>query len=372
MSWGLYALTLLAVVGAGVRGAWAVSLAWDPSPSEGVVGYEVHIGHAPGEYDHVIDVGPRVTWIVNSLTESRTYYFAVSAYDARGARSELSNVIVHRSEKTDALPPTSRLLVEPRSGPAPHSILVSLETSASVPSYRWDFGDGSTFVTNMLGPLAKLAHTYAEPGAYALRFTASGASQTVLSLRAGHIVVTPPEGCPCSLFGSAVPQVANGDPAGPVTVGIRFKVLATGEVTGLRFYRSAESKAAGVGALWSSDGRELGRALFPPGGGEGWQAAPMESPVAVVEDQVLVASYHAADGRHAQDDGALLRGFVNGPLQILPYLTGAGNGLVAHGPSLAFPDQEARASHFGVDVLFTLQQPRGRSSDRHRGHAVVR
>jgi hypothetical protein len=84
-----------------------VSLAWDPSTSEGVIGYKVHYGHASGQYSDFKTVtesepapdppGPTETtqtyyYTVTGL-DPGLYYFAVSAFDADGNESGFSNEV---------------------------------------------------------------------------------------------------------------------------------------------------------------------------------------------------------------------------------------------------------------------------------------
>lgn len=69
-----------------------VSLAWDPSTSEGVVGYKVHHGGAPGSYDSFHTVTNQTAYTVTGLAAG-TYFFAVTAFDANGNESGYSNEV---------------------------------------------------------------------------------------------------------------------------------------------------------------------------------------------------------------------------------------------------------------------------------------
>lgn len=63
---------------------WAASLtlAWNPSPSPTVAGYDVYYGLASGDYASNIDAGNNASATVSGLTPGLTYYFAVMAYDS--------------------------------------------------------------------------------------------------------------------------------------------------------------------------------------------------------------------------------------------------------------------------------------------------
>ncbi|UCF92201.1 MAG: hypothetical protein JSW39_28710 [Desulfobacterales bacterium] len=80
-----------------VSGAEAaqVNLAWDPSPSPGVVGYILFYGTSSGNYPSQVDVGDTTTGVVSGLTEGQTYYFAAKAYDTDGIQSVFSEEIAY-------------------------------------------------------------------------------------------------------------------------------------------------------------------------------------------------------------------------------------------------------------------------------------
>ncbi len=61
---------------------WAarVTLAWTPSNSPLVAGYEVEYGTASGEYTMSVDAGTNLSQIIPALTPGTTYYLAVFAY----------------------------------------------------------------------------------------------------------------------------------------------------------------------------------------------------------------------------------------------------------------------------------------------------
>jgi hypothetical protein len=85
-------LTAVLLLGALQVFAGDVSLAWDPSTSEGVVGYKVHHGSAPGAYSSFHTVTNQTAFTVTGLAAG-TYYFAVTAFDANGNESGYSNEV---------------------------------------------------------------------------------------------------------------------------------------------------------------------------------------------------------------------------------------------------------------------------------------
>ena len=61
-----------------------VTLAWDASPSPGVMGYRILYGTAPGNLDQSIDLGNVQTVTLPGLTTGQTYHLTVIAYSIDG------------------------------------------------------------------------------------------------------------------------------------------------------------------------------------------------------------------------------------------------------------------------------------------------
>lgn len=72
-----------------------VTLAWDASPSEGVIGYRVHYGTHSNDYTHVLDVANSTSADIPNLVEGTTYYFVITSYDSAGTESWPSDELVH-------------------------------------------------------------------------------------------------------------------------------------------------------------------------------------------------------------------------------------------------------------------------------------
>ena len=70
----------------------AVSLAWDPSPSQNITGYNLYIGNTSGNYGSPIAIGNQTTYTVTGLSNG-TYYFAVTAVNIDGLESNFSNEV---------------------------------------------------------------------------------------------------------------------------------------------------------------------------------------------------------------------------------------------------------------------------------------
>jgi hypothetical protein len=78
---------------ADVPGTASVKLAWAPSASDRVVGYEVLYGSLPGQYAASIPVGNVAVATLTGLRRGNRYFVVVVGLDAQGNRSAPSNEI---------------------------------------------------------------------------------------------------------------------------------------------------------------------------------------------------------------------------------------------------------------------------------------
>jgi hypothetical protein len=68
----------------------SASLEWNSITDSSIVGYNVYYGGASRSYTNVVSVGNSTNVTVGGLVEGKTYYFAVTAYDAFGDESDFS------------------------------------------------------------------------------------------------------------------------------------------------------------------------------------------------------------------------------------------------------------------------------------------
>ena len=64
----------------------SLTVAWDPSVDDGVVGYSVEWGETSGDYSDASDVGKVSQFRIEGLVEGETYYVVVRAYTTAGIR----------------------------------------------------------------------------------------------------------------------------------------------------------------------------------------------------------------------------------------------------------------------------------------------
>ena len=78
-----------------------VKIAFDPSPTESVIGYKLYYGKAES-FGSTIDLGLNVNCEIPDLEPGATYYLAAAGYDEKGLESTLSDTIVFQIPVQDS------------------------------------------------------------------------------------------------------------------------------------------------------------------------------------------------------------------------------------------------------------------------------
>ena len=73
----------------------SVTLAWNPSPSQGVTGYNICYGPSTHNYTNIVDVGNSTSFCLFGLTVGGTYCIAVTAYNNLGLESLPSDEVIY-------------------------------------------------------------------------------------------------------------------------------------------------------------------------------------------------------------------------------------------------------------------------------------
>lgn len=164
---------------------------------------------------------------------------------------------------------------------------------------------------------------------------------------------TSPCATPGSLWNNATTPALAADPdTAPIELGMKFRSSVAGQVTGMRFYKSAQNTGTRVGRLWSGSGQLLAQATFTNQSASGWQQASFASPVAIKANTTYVVPYHTRVGGYALDQGYFNAPYTKGPLQALSTGEAGGKGVYRSGSGGVFPTATYRASNYWVDVVF--------------------
>ncbi|HEY0638699.1 MAG TPA: DUF4082 domain-containing protein [Pseudonocardiaceae bacterium] len=152
--------------------------------------------------------------------------------------------------------------------------------------------------------------------------------------------------CPCTLF-RAIDGPTNAVSDSPVELGMKWRPSVDGQVTAIRFYKTAGDAGTHTGTLWSSTGQPLATGTFTGETGSGWQTLVLGTPVDVTAGTTYVVSYHTT--RYGYTGGYFATDRTNGPLT---GLAAPGNGVYRYGPGGVFPDSGSNGTNYWVDVVF--------------------
>ena len=160
---------------------------------------------------------------------------------------------------------------------------------------------------------------------------------------------SPSTQCPCSIWQNATPSGAvDAADTNAVNLGVQFQANASGNVTGVRFYKESDNTGSHIGSLWTSTGTLLATGTFTSESASGWQELDFSAPVAITAGTTYVASYYTSTGHYAATTSGLASAVTNGPLTAL-----AGGGVYAYGAPNTFPSSSYNASNYWVDVVYS-------------------
>lgn len=137
-----------------------------------------------------------------------------------------------------------------------------------------------------------------------------------------------------------------------IDVGAKFRSTSAGQVTGLRFFRSAANEGVNTGSIWSAAGTLLGQVTFANGASPGWKEATLPSSVAISANTTYIVSLHSASGVYNATNSYLVTTSANGSLKFLADGEDGANGLYEYSATPIFPAQTFESSFYWVDIVF--------------------
>ena len=96
-----------ALVATSSFGAQSIKLAWSPSASSDVTGYEIYYRTSSGSYSNVVSVGLTTNAIISGLIEGQTYFFKATSYS-----SNLNSESTPSNEISYTIPAQATLSIE--------------------------------------------------------------------------------------------------------------------------------------------------------------------------------------------------------------------------------------------------------------------
>jgi hypothetical protein len=338
-------------------GHGAATVSWTAPSGGGATSYIVtpYIGSTAQTPTTVTGTPPATTTTINGLTAGTAYTFTVQASNdnGNGPVSAQSNSVT----PTGAIAPSAPtgVTASPASGQAQVSWTAPNANGSPITGYTVtpyvgstaqtpvQVNNGSATSATVTGLTVGTTYTFTVA---ATNVVGTGAASTASS------AVTPED----TLFDFTAPAVSDaGDPSS-LEVGVKFTASVSGQVTGVRFYKSAANTGTHIGSLWSASGSLLASATFTNESASGWQSVTFSSPVAITAGTTYVAGYFDPSGHYSATSSGFNSAFTNSPLTALANATSA-NGVYAYGSASTFPTSSYSASNYWVDVLFGPTAP---------------
>jgi hypothetical protein len=234
-----------------------VTLAWNPSPASGIVGYNLYAGVASQTYTNMVSLGVVTNAVLTGLTTGTTYFFSVTAVDAAGLESQFSNetsysvptnIVSGSSNGPPVVPPNTPPTI---SGVANQTINVN--TTAGPLAFM--IGDAETPVTNLAVSASSSSPVLVPAGNIALSGNGSVWTVTVTpaagqtGTAAIALTVCDPSLCTTTNFQLTVmplPTIALMSPASgatysePATINLAANVVANGHsISAVQFFNGS-------------------------------------------------------------------------------------------------------------------------------------
>lgn len=171
---------------------------------------------------------------------------------------------------------------------------------------------------------------------------------------AGTTVSIVHRGFPCSIWDtSQTPGTASTNDPTPLELGVRFRCVQEGFITGIRFYKGAGNTGTHIGRLWSNTGALLATCTFTNETDTGWQSATFSRAVPIDANTTYVASYSAPNGFYSSDLGYLTTAYDVWPLRALADGEDGPNGVFTTTVG-TFPATTWHATNYWVDVIYDI------------------
>lgn len=138
----------------------------------------------------------------------------------------------------------------------------------------------------------------------------------------------------------------------PYEIGVKFRPLVNGKITGVKFYKDATNTGTHVGRLWSSGGSELASATFNSETASGWQTVTFSTPVDVTANTTYIVSYSAPNGHFSFTSAYFATTGITSQYMTAMASGVDGNNGVFSGTIGTFPDQSFNNTNYWVDALF--------------------
>ncbi|WP_439882594.1 DUF4082 domain-containing protein [Pontibacter sp. MBLB2868] len=172
-----------------------------------------------------------------------------------------------------------------------------------------------------------------------------------------------PSNCPCTVFqaNEAPSGIVYNDNQGGIQLGMKFRTLVDGKISGVRFYKQSGNTGTHIGQLYSNSGNLLAEATFVNETASGWQEVAFSSPVNVTASVTYVVTYHSSSGYYSATNPFFNLAVDKNPLRALADGEDGPNGVYLYTNTPAFPINNFQSSNYWVDAVFNTSAPANQS-----------
>ncbi|KJC41413.1 adhesin, partial [Bradyrhizobium sp. LTSP849] len=315
--------------------------------------------NADGTYTYTINETDAAVQALRLPTDTLTDTFNYTMSDTAGANSSTTlTVTIHGANDAPVLAAQT----------SAQSAVIGQAYSLTLPTGTFtdvDSGDSLTYVaTNSTGAALPTWLSFnattrvftgtpaaADAGTVAVKLTATDAGGLSASENF-NLTVSTTASQNFSLFSASTPATAptSFNDGQPLELGVKFTSSTAGQVTALKFYRSANDNGPDVLDLWSATGTKLASATFTNTSASGWQTVALATPVALAANTTYVASYHTT-GAYVGTGNYFTSAVTSGPVTA----PSAANGVYAYGGTSTeglFPTSSFNSTNYWADLVF--------------------
>jgi len=160
-----------------------------------------------------------------------------------------------------------------------------------------------------------------------------------------------------SIFTTQLPtrQTVN-DTIGGLEIGVKFQTAVAGDITGIKFYKTAGNEGTHTAQLYTANGTLLASDISKNETDSGWQTVLFTTAVPITAYKTYIAAYHSSLGNYISTNYMFKKALTNGPLTALADSTDGINGLFKYTNTPAVPDTGYKSSNYWVDVIERIQE----------------
>ncbi|NLS04837.1 DUF4082 domain-containing protein [Rhizobium sp. P32RR-XVIII] len=318
--------------------------------------------NASGAYSYTINENNAAVQGLRQSTNTLSDAFSYTMRDTAGATATASlTITIHGANDAPVL--AAQTATQNATVGTAFSFVLPANTFTDV-----DSGDSLTYAATAAngsplpawltfnGTTRTFSGTPTTAGTYGIKVTATDlgslAASETFNIAASTAATT------YSLFSASnTPAQTNLNDGQQLEVGVKFQSNVAGDITGIKFYRSANDNGQNVVDLWTTTGTKLASASFTNTSASGWQTVNFATPVTIAANTTYIASYHTT-GTYVATDGFFTSPVTNGPLTALSNAAAGGNGVYAYGGSATtglFPTSTFDSANYWADVVFRPQ-----------------